>query len=74
MRYFIGWDVGTWKCTNGNNKSCDALVVTSDTAMLGHYRDNLSESISDIIHADTGERCGLLIQTWLSLCGIQYEP
>lgn len=74
MNYFVGWDVGTWKCTNGNGKSCDALVVTTDTAMVGHYRGNMSESISDVLRAEPEERGRTLARTWLSLCGVHHQP
>lgn len=69
MKYFIGWDVGTWSCTNGNKKSCDALVVIDEEKFLGHCRGNLSETIC--IQPDV--RPDDLISKWFQKCNVQKQ-
>jgi hypothetical protein len=71
MRYYIGWDVGTWKCTDGNRKSCDALVVIDETGKLGHYRGNLSESIQNVVLSEPERKAACLIGAWFAACKVQ---
>jgi hypothetical protein len=73
MNFYIGWDVGTWKCTNGNKKSCDALVIMDEGTMLGHCRDNLSESISTV-NANRDTKAATLLESWFSKCGVPTKP
>jgi hypothetical protein len=71
MQYFIGWDVGTWKCTDRSGKSCDALVVMDETGMLGHRRGNLSESIQNVVLSEPERKAACLIEAWFAECGVQ---
>jgi hypothetical protein len=73
MNFYIGWDVGTWKCTNGNKKSCDALVIMDETTMLGHCRDNLSESIS-AVYANRDAKATSLLESWFAKCKVPKKP
>ena len=66
MDYFIGWDVGAWKCKNAHKASCDALVVLNNQNAVGHYRNNLSETIQQICNA--AEKARTLINAWFALC------
>jgi hypothetical protein len=65
--YFIGWDVGTWKCTNGNKKSCDAIVILDDRKILGHCRENISESIASAHSLKERKSYSLMID-WFRKC------
>ena len=69
--YYIGWDVGTWSCTNANKSSCDALVVMDDEVILGHHRDNLSLSIESIYHSSSDTKAQYLIESWFTKCNLQ---
>lgn len=73
MLYFIGWDVGTWKCTSGNNKSCDALVVMNEEKILGHHRGNLSGTISNVFQSQPDVRAHDLIGAWFKKCNVKKE-
>lgn len=74
MNYYIGWDVGTWKCKGANKKSCDALVLMDDERILGHHRDNLSRSISSIFQRRSDEQVDHLLSSWLEKCDLQQKP
>lgn len=73
MKYFIGWDVGTWKCTNGNNKSCDALVVLDEMGFLGHHRGNLSGTIASVFQSRPDVKAQDMIEAWFKKCKVQKE-
>lgn len=68
MDYFIGWDVGAWKCKNTHNASCDAIVVLDEHNVAWHHRNNLSETIQRV--CDTTEKAKTLIDAWFELCGM----
>ncbi len=71
MKYYIGWDVGAWKCTNSNNSSCDALFVLDETGEQKHYRDNISETIQMVCDAKDEEKNKCLIDKWFELCRLK---
>ena len=64
--FYIGWDVGTWSCTSGTKKSCDALVVMNEQTILGHCRRNLSKTIRN----NTEVRPQELISNWFQHCSV----
>ena len=66
--YYIGWDVGAWKCTKGRNDSCDALIVMDDNRIVGHHRANLAETFQRLSDAHVSERPATLINHWFELC------
>ncbi len=68
MDYFIGWDVGAWKCKNAHKASCDALVVLDEQNAGWHYRNNLSETIQRV--CDATQKAETLIDAWFALCGL----
>jgi hypothetical protein len=71
MKYFIGWDVGAWKCEAKNKASCDALFILNDKQMMGHHRGNISginQQICDVPHA---EKIARLIESFLSRCSLE---
>jgi hypothetical protein len=65
--YFIGWDVGAWKCSTGRNNSCDAIVVLRDKAIVGHHRDNISSTLHDLAALPQEQRTESFINTWFDL-------
>ncbi len=69
--FYIGWDVGAWKCTKGKNDSCDALVVIDDSRIIGYHRNNLGETIRHLFDSCAAERPSQLIKQWFSLCEIK---
>ena len=69
--YYIGWDVGAWKCTKGKGDSCDALVVLDDSQIIGHHRANLGDSLSQLQKTPAKDRPAYLINEWFSLCGVK---
>jgi len=73
MKYYIGWDVGAWKCTNASNKSCDALFVMNEAGGIGHYRDNISPSIQAVCDSAAEVKAKRLIDEWFRLCGMEKE-
>lgn len=68
VNFYIGWDVGAWKCTNGKDDSCDAIVVMDGSRIIGYHRDNLGGTIRQLLDASAAERPALLIDQWFSLC------
>ncbi|MDA9856594.1 DUF429 domain-containing protein [Rubripirellula sp.] len=73
--YFVGWDVGAWKCSAGRNDSCDAIVVLRDKAIVGHYRANLSGTLHDLAELPKEKRPESFINKWFSLaCGNKNPP
>lgn len=66
--YYIGWDVGAWKCSRGKDDSCDAIVIMDDDRIVGHYRDNLSDSLRQFSESPADDRCEAFIKNWLSRC------
>ncbi len=66
--FYIGWDVGAWKCTKGKDDSCDAIVVMDASRIIGYHRDNLGNTIRQLFDSCATERPGLLIEQWFSLC------
>ncbi len=67
-RYYIGWDVGAWKCKNASKASCDAIFVLNEQNEGWHYRNNLSETIQVV--CDAQEKAKSLIDGWFNLCGM----
>lgn len=65
--YFIGWDVGAWKCSTGRNDSCDAIVVLRDKAIVGHYRDNISSTLHELATLPKEKRTESFINKWFAL-------
>ncbi|WP_164102235.1 DUF429 domain-containing protein [Candidatus Laterigemmans baculatus] len=70
MEYYIGWDVGTWKCRSGNKKSCDALVVMDESGIVGHHRENLSKSLVLTQQSEPETKAKALVDSWFSQCGL----
>lgn len=70
MKYYIGWDVGAWKCTKANDASCDAIFVANEACALGHYRDNVSQTIQAVCDSSADTKAKCLIDTWFTLCGM----
>lgn len=70
MKYYIGWDVGAWKCRKGKDDSCDAIVVMNDSGIIGFHRDNLGDTIRRLYDAHLNERHDLLVKEWFTLCGL----
>ncbi len=68
MNYYVGWDVGAWKCTKGRNESCDSIVVLNDSGMVGHYRDNISMVLGSLSESPPDQRHISLVNDWFSLC------
>jgi hypothetical protein len=73
MQYFIGWDVGAWKCTNADKKSCDALVIMDEAEIVGHHRNNVSESITHVMRVSPAVKAADLINAWFARCKTQRE-
>jgi hypothetical protein len=73
--YYIGWDVGAWKCSTGRNDSCDAIVVLRDKAIVGHYRDNISSTLHELATLPKEKRIASFINKWFSLaCNLSTSP
>tara|TARA_E500000305_G_C4015267_1_gene235200 strand:+ start:469 stop:1407 length:939 start_codon:yes stop_codon:yes gene_type:complete len=77
--YFIGWDVGAWKCSAGRKNSCDAIVVICGQNIIGHYRANISRTLQDLATQPKENRIESFINKWFSLtCGDEnshrYDP
>lgn len=66
---YIGWDVGAWKCTNGRDDSCDAIVVMDESRIVGFHRDNIGGTIRRLLDSPIAGRPDFLIEQWFSLCG-----
>lgn len=71
MDYYIGWDVGAWKCTKGKDDSCDAIVVMDDSGIIGFHRENIGNTIRQLYDTCETKRPSGLIEQWFSLCGIK---
>src|SRR4051812_16846197 len=74
MDYFIGWDVGAWKCTKGKDDSCDAIVVLDDNGIVGYHRDNIGNTIRQLYDSCAKDRPRVLIEQWFSLCDKGAKP
>ncbi|MDB4777826.1 DUF429 domain-containing protein [bacterium] len=70
MDYYIGWDVGAWKCKRTGG-SCDALFVMDKNGSLGCHRDNMSVSIQKVCDSSVEEKQATLIDGWFSLAKVE---
>jgi len=71
MKYFLGWDVGAWKCEAKNKASCDALFILNEKQMMGHHRGNISGIIQQICDVPPEAKVARLIELFLSLCSLE---
>lgn len=76
--FYIGWDVGAWKCSKGRGDSCDAIVILDDKRIVGHHRDNISSILYELYKLRPEERAAQLINRWLDLaahddCDLRYS-
>ena len=72
--YFIGWDVGAWKCSAGLNDSCDALVVLRDDAIIGRHRANFSSTLHELATLPEKDRTESFINTLFALTSMGSTP
>lgn len=76
MKYFIGWDVGAWHCTQ-KRKSKDAFAILDEERnLIGNLWEtnregDLKSIILEAVNVDETERTSFLIQQIFSLCGAQ---
>jgi hypothetical protein len=68
--YYIGWDVGAWKCGAGLKESCDALVIMDKTNIIGFHRRNLGPTIRGLLKSPCKQRSKFLINHWFKLCKV----
>jgi hypothetical protein len=66
--FYIGWDVGAWKCTKGKNDSCDAIVLMDENGIIGFHRGNLGDTLHRLIDSPVVGRPSLLIEEWFVKC------
>ena len=71
MKYFIGWDVGAWKCEAKNKSSCDAIFILDEKQMMGHHRGNISKIIQTICDFPPETKVARLIELLFSLCSLE---
>jgi predicted nuclease with RNAse H fold len=79
VKYYIGWDVGAWKCGKAKDDSCDSIVIMDEQSILGFHRDNIGALVRHLYDTEAAARPRMLIDEWFRLCGsgtskIGYQP
>lgn len=71
MKYYIGWDVGAWHCSDSGESSKDALVILDENLTVqGVWEGNLSSQILDA--SANIEAANSLLNSLFKLC--EFNP
>jgi hypothetical protein len=69
MKYYIGWDVGAWHCSDSGESSKDALVILDENLTVhGVWEGNLSSHIVDACTEAETSNC--LLNSLCKLCEV----